>query len=212
MDIQTWMEFNNSRNSSNSDDLSLSNMFSMLPSEDDDDSSQDEDIIELDISDDENSNRESSSGTDISDDESEYFDCRASLDEYFECLQDIDNEDPFAQDDGGDEFIPYVKKEAKRKRLYSNFCAFKFACGKGLCCSYKHTIKEKEFFKLLPDPKRRRLYTIKPCYHALCTYRAKPYLCSYAHNLEESQCLACKQRGNGQHWMDQCPASPRINS
>lgn len=190
VDIQTWMEFNN-RNTSNSEEVPLSNKFSMLRTDDDEDSNQDGSTIEIE--------------TTISDDESEDFDCI----DFF----DTHHEDPCALDDDG--FIPNVRKEAKQKRLYSGSCVFKFACGKGLNCSYKHADKEKEFFKLLSDPKRRYLYKTKPCYHAIaqsCNYNSKPYLCPYAHNLEESRCLACKQKGNGQHWMDQCPVSPSVNN
>lgn len=107
--------------------------------------------------------------------------------------------------DDSDDFIPVIPKPKRKGNLYSESCGYKFACTTGNRCEYRHTPEEKEFFKSSSNPKQRLLYKTKACYHIICKYANKSYMCAYAHSLEESRCLCCKQKGNGQHWMDKCP-------
>ncbi|ODN00018.1 hypothetical protein Ocin01_06660, partial [Orchesella cincta] len=140
-----------------------------------------------------------SSSSEVADDESELsedFDCNDFFDFHHEDWSDVD-----------DDFVPVIRKEAKPKVQYSSFCTYQFWCATGSECRYKHTEQQKEFFKVQSDARKRRLYKIKPCFFNPCQYSAKSYLCAYAHNVEESRCLCCKEKGSGQHWMDQCPVN-----
>lgn len=182
--IQTFIEFIAGRNSNHKNSIISANRFDALKeaekSNEDDEGDEDE------YEDAENSLR---------DDESEDFDSNEFFDAHHEVLSDADDED----------FVPLVRKEVKPKRQYSDPCYHRFSCARGLECLYKHSDKEREFFKVQPDSKFRYLYKIKPCYRPVCPYKDKPYLCGYAHTLEESRCLCCKQQGSGKHWMDKCP-------
>ncbi|CAL8110066.1 unnamed protein product [Orchesella dallaii] len=130
---------------------------------------------------------------------SEDFDCNDFYDFHHEDLSDLD-----------DDFVPILRKETKPKVMYSTFCTYQYWCAKGSECRYNHTQQQKEFFKVQSDPKRRSLYKIKPCFFTPCQYAAKSYLCAYAHSVEESRCLCCKEKGSGQHWMDQCPINRKL--
>lgn len=103
------------------------------------------------------------------------------------------------------DFTPILTKSKPKRNIYSDPCKHKFWCANGRFCLYKHEYQEIEFFKLYPNPKRRYVYKTKLCYAKRCKYFDKPYLCPYAHNLEESRCICCRGLGNGKHWMDQCP-------
>lgn len=128
--------------------------------------------------------------------------------------EDLDSLDFFDahHDNLTDDFIPLVRKITKTKRnIYSDPCIHKFWCTSGLNCAYKHTDQQREFFKLHHDTKLRRCYKIKPCYHTVCQYYDKSYLCPYAHSLQESRCLCCGGKGNGIHWMHKCPLNTNMN-
>lgn len=154
--------------------------------------------------DDESSSNDSASVTlSISDTDSEDYDSNDFFDAHPENISDTDEVD----------FVPLVRKTTKLKRnMYSEPCIHKFWCTNGTKCAYKHADQHYEFFKEHTDVKLRRYYKIKPCYHNVCKYSEKSYLCPYAHNVQESRCLCCGGKGNGQHWMHNCPLNTAINT
>lgn len=183
-DIITWNEFLFSRRGSDTPKILTATRFQLLQNSDDDDQEDLESGIHT-----------------LSDTDSEDFDCNDLFDAHPENISDAD-----------EDFVPLVRKVTKVKRnIYSDPCVHKFWCTNGLRCAYKHTDQQREFFKLHTDVKLRRYYKIKPCYHTNCQYYEKPYLCPYAHSVAESRCLCCGGKGNGLHWMHQCPLNTQVN-
>lgn len=150
----------------------------------------------------------------------------------FQLLDDEDNQhqiDEEEEDDADDwdeeneisgyfdapheDFIPVVPKHTRKGPEFSAFCPYKFWCGKGRKCLYKHTNEEWEFFKIEKNEYIRSRYKIKPCpFHieSRCRHEDKPYLCRLAHCVEESRCFSCKGEGNGKHWMHECPKNVHV--
>lgn len=141
------------------------------------------------------------------DEEDYYYDARSTIGDSMENLiheQEDTERNNEVEDHQG--YNNVVRKTPKaRANLYSKPCPYKFWCVKGLKCDFKHNEEQRDFFKTNPDIKYRKFYKIKSCYHKVCDYSKRSYLCPYAHDVKEARCLCCGQKDKEPHWMDQCP-------